>query len=112
MYRELDNRVGNFVSVDWKELARLKRKTECEGQGPNVAPILDEILGILKSLGILTHSKENSFTLTGARVDLSPKKSYGQDPLYFSNRREAERYRDAFYENAQFKVDVRRADST
>lgn len=83
------------IHIKWDKLAKLKRRQELEGQGPDFSSIFDRVLEFLKSLGRLTY-QEGSFYLSCGGVAFGPKFSWGQDPFSFSIRKDAEDYAKAF----------------
>lgn len=117
---ELDERVMQFISadkegisVDWQELAKLRRKIYQENDGSRSwQPLFENLLDYLAETGTLTLSPENSWTITGGGIDLSPKKPAPYPQLYFARRGDAESYSEAFYKHLYTTATIKPARET
>jgi len=98
---------GQITNINWEALAKLKRKVNLNGQGVDFNSIFNNILEYLKEKGRMSYSAENTFTLTGGGIDLSPKLLWTQDNLRFAREEDAKKYKEAFLKYNYCEVFVR-----
>ena len=97
--REVEGR-DKGIQVNWQGLAKLKGKLDLENDGlRSWQPLFENLLDYLVEKNILTYSLEDSWTIIGGGFDLSPKKPAPHSQLYFTGRKDAEAYINAFYKH-------------
>ena len=92
------------ILVDWEKIAEMNRTAR---EGTRSETLLYGTYDHLVELGVLSVTGKGNFQVIGGGVLLNPR-SHGLMPLYFTKSTDAEAYKKANCERAQYEVNISR----